>query len=109
MEGEALSALGEVGAKGSLRYAVQMLTPARILAETYGRDKVRDVMRCDAMLWWCDAMRCGVGERGWVGNGDSTTMELMCVWSIPTRTSASCRRVVVSSSRWSLPFFRCSF
>lgn len=40
VEGEALTALGEVGAKGSLRYAVQMLTPARILAETYGRDKV---------------------------------------------------------------------
>lgn len=41
VEAEALTALGEVGAKGSLRYAVQMLTPARILAETYGREKVR--------------------------------------------------------------------
>ena len=49
MEGEALAALGQVGAQGSLRYAVQMLTPARILAETYGRDKVGE--RASKQLW----------------------------------------------------------
>lgn len=51
MEGEALTALGEVGAKGSLRYAVQMLTPARILAETYGRDKVGDGWGWDGFVF----------------------------------------------------------
>lgn len=55
VEAEALTALGEVGAKGSLRYAVQMLTPARILAETYGRDKVR------GSWWWLGWMD------GWIG------------------------------------------
>jgi RuvB-like protein 1 (pontin 52) len=46
VDGDALAALGAVGAKGSLRYAVQMLTPARILAETYGRDKVGEQGVC---------------------------------------------------------------
>ena len=46
----ALKALGEVGSRTSLRYSVQMLTPARILAETSGRtvinaDDVREVDR----------------------------------------------------------------
>ncbi|CAM9663761.1 unnamed protein product, partial [Laminaria digitata] len=40
VEPEALSALGKIGAKTSLRYAVQMLTPGRILAATSGRTKV---------------------------------------------------------------------
>merc|ERR1712178_161600 len=34
VEDNALAALGDVGSRTSLRYAVQMLTPARILAET---------------------------------------------------------------------------
>eukprot|EP00978_Attheya_sp_CCMP212_P039816 scaffold210929_cov50-Attheya_sp.AAC.2 len=38
----ALKALGEVGTRTSLRYTVQMLTPARILAETCGRTAVSD-------------------------------------------------------------------
>lgn len=37
---EALAALGEVGAKTSLRYSVQMLTPARIIAQTSGREVI---------------------------------------------------------------------
>merc|ERR1711967_195358 len=40
MEEEALTALGEIGARTSLRYAVQALTPARIIAETSGREIV---------------------------------------------------------------------
>jgi RuvB-like protein 1 (pontin 52) len=40
---EALAAMGEVGARTSLRYAVQLLTPSRIIAETSGRDMVSDV------------------------------------------------------------------
>jgi len=38
----ALKALGEVGTRTSLRYTVQMLTPARILAETCGRTAISD-------------------------------------------------------------------
>jgi len=37
---EALSALGEIGARTSLRYAVQLLTPCRIMAETQGRSEI---------------------------------------------------------------------
>lgn len=40
---EALVALGEVGARTSLRYSVQMLTPAKIIAETSGRDFITGV------------------------------------------------------------------
>ena len=35
---EALAVLGEIGARTSLRYAVQALTPARIIAQTSGRE-----------------------------------------------------------------------
>ena len=34
---------GEIGARTSLRYAVQMLTPARIIAQTSGRDEILGV------------------------------------------------------------------
>jgi len=40
---EALVAMGEIGAKTSLRYAVQLLTPAKIIAETSGREKITDI------------------------------------------------------------------
>ena len=40
IDDEALAALGEIGIRTSLRYAVQMLTPSRILAETNGRDTI---------------------------------------------------------------------
>jgi RuvB-like protein 1 (pontin 52) len=40
---EALAAMGEIGARTSLRYAVQLLTPSRIIAETSGRELVSDV------------------------------------------------------------------
>jgi RuvB-like protein 1 (pontin 52) len=41
LEREALELMGEIGSRASLRYAVQMLTPARILAETTGRTKIQ--------------------------------------------------------------------
>ncbi|EWM20278.1 hypothetical protein NSK_007160 [Nannochloropsis salina CCMP1776] len=52
VEAEALAAMGEIGARSSLRYAVQMLTPARILAETFGREKVEagDVREVDILF-----------------------------------------------------------
>ncbi|KAL9184510.1 hypothetical protein ACHAXT_012480 [Thalassiosira profunda] len=48
VEESALRLLSDIGARTSLRYAVQMLTPARIVAETAGRtaiteDDVKDV------------------------------------------------------------------
>ncbi|KAJ1459837.1 TIP49 C-terminus-domain-containing protein [Pelagophyceae sp. CCMP2097] len=50
---DALAALGEIGARTSLRYAVQMLTPARILAETAGRSiiEVADVEEVDELFF----------------------------------------------------------
>eukprot|EP00568_Trieres_chinensis_P003563 CAMPEP_0183304062 /NCGR_PEP_ID=MMETSP0160_2-20130417/9283_1 /TAXON_ID=2839 ORGANISM="Odontella Sinensis, Strain Grunow 1884" /NCGR_SAMPLE_ID=MMETSP0160_2 /ASSEMBLY_ACC=CAM_ASM_000250 /LENGTH=455 /DNA_ID=CAMNT_0025467049 /DNA_START=68 /DNA_END=1435 /DNA_ORIENTATION=+ len=53
VEDSALKALGEVGARTSLRYSVQMLTPARILAETTGRTKIneRDVREVDELFF----------------------------------------------------------
>ncbi|CAN0450222.1 unnamed protein product, partial [Ectocarpus sp. 12 AP-2014] len=52
VEPEALTALGKIGAKTSLRYAVQMLTPGRILAETSGRKKINtgDVEEVDGLF-----------------------------------------------------------
>ena len=52
IDDEALAALGEVGARTSLRYSVQMLTPARILADTAGRtlitiDDVEEIDRSE--------------------------------------------------------------
>ncbi|GAB9473058.1 hypothetical protein Gpo141_00010220 [Globisporangium polare] len=40
LEDDATVRLGEIGAQTSLRYSVQLLTPARILAETQGRSRV---------------------------------------------------------------------
>ncbi|CAK4081278.1 unnamed protein product [Aphanomyces euteiches] len=37
---EALTRMGEIGSQTSLRYAVQLLTPARIMAETQGRSDI---------------------------------------------------------------------
>lgn len=39
---EALCKLGEIGSATSLRYAVQLMVPAKILSETYGKDEVSD-------------------------------------------------------------------
>merc|ERR1712005_6878 len=49
---EALTELGEIGARTSLRYVVQMLTPAKILAETAGREMINagDVEDVDALF-----------------------------------------------------------
>jgi RuvB-like protein 1 len=40
IEEDALAHLAAIGSKTSLRYAVQLITPANILAETDGRDKI---------------------------------------------------------------------
>jgi len=50
---DALVAMGEVGAKTSLRYAVQLLTPARIIAQTSGRECITavDVEEIDELFY----------------------------------------------------------
>ncbi|CAN0067348.1 unnamed protein product, partial [Ectocarpus fasciculatus] len=50
---DAVVMLGEVGARTSLRYSVQMLTPARIIAETCGRQTVTasDVEEVDELFF----------------------------------------------------------
>ena len=51
VEEEALAALGDIGSKTSLRYAVQLLTPARILAST---EVSSSVVRGDTEVQHCD-------------------------------------------------------
>lgn len=41
LQDEALAELGSIGARTSLRYCTQLLAPARILAETYGRKVIQ--------------------------------------------------------------------
>lgn len=52
-EEDAVVMLGEVGARTSLRYSVQMLTPARIIAETCGRETITasDVEEVDELFF----------------------------------------------------------
>lgn len=52
LEDEAEEELSLVGKRTSLRYAIQMLTPANIVARTNGRDKIAkaDVEECDALF-----------------------------------------------------------
>ena len=53
LDESALQLMGEIGSRTSLRYAVQMLTPARILGETTGRTKIHndDVMEVDKLFF----------------------------------------------------------
>mmetsp|Transcript_26123 Transcript_26123/g.40083 ORF Transcript_26123/g.40083 Transcript_26123/m.40083 type:complete len:456 (-) Transcript_26123:21-1388(-) len=52
IEEDALALLGEIGSRTSLRYTVQMLTPARIMAETTGRTKItqEDIRQVDKLF-----------------------------------------------------------
>lgn len=40
LEDDALAELGKIGAKTSLRYVVQLMTPSKILADSQGKTKV---------------------------------------------------------------------
>jgi len=53
MEQEAVELLGEIGQNTSLRYVVQLMTPAAILAKTSGREEVtrEDVEEVDQMFY----------------------------------------------------------
>merc|ERR1712224_669808 len=50
---EALANLGEIGSRTSLRYAVQMLAPSKILAETNGRTSIHlsDIAEVDDLFF----------------------------------------------------------
>merc|ERR1712093_942672 len=53
MEQEAIELLGEIGQNTSLRYVVQLMTPASVLAKTNGRDKVtrEDIEEIDQLFY----------------------------------------------------------
>jgi len=53
IEEEALVTLGEIGANTSLRYVVQLLTPASILAKTSGRESItrEDIEEIDSLFY----------------------------------------------------------
>ena len=50
---DALVMLGEIGSRTSLRYAVQLLTPSRIIAGTQGRENITvdDVREIDSLFY----------------------------------------------------------
>lgn len=50
---DAIAKLGDIGLRTSLRYAVQLLTPARIMATTQGREKITadDVDEVDGLFY----------------------------------------------------------
>jgi len=53
MEQEAIELLGEIGQNTSLRYVVQLMTPAAVLAKTNGRDNVtrEDIEEIDQLFY----------------------------------------------------------
>jgi len=53
VEEEAYAYLGEIGVRSTLRYAVQLLTPAKVVVNTNGRDSVtkEDVEEIDALFY----------------------------------------------------------
>jgi len=66
LEADAVSELSEVGARTSLRYAVQMMTPARIMAQTQGREEVNagDVEEVDSLFFDAKASARLLAEQG---------------------------------------------
>ena len=53
LEDDAYALLGEIGVRSTLRYAVQLLTPSRVLASTTGREKITkaDVEEIDGLFY----------------------------------------------------------
>jgi len=66
VEDEAIAKLGEVGLRTSLRYGVQLITPARILASTMGRDRItaEDVDSVDSLFYDAKASAKVLAEQG---------------------------------------------
>jgi RuvB-like protein 1 (pontin 52) len=53
LDDESLAELGKIGAKTSLRYVVQLLTPSKILADSQGKSKVTkgDVLEIHSLFF----------------------------------------------------------
>jgi RuvB-like protein 1 (pontin 52) len=53
LEEEALAELGKIGAKTSLRYIVQLLTPSKILSDSLGKSKVQksDILEINSLFF----------------------------------------------------------
>merc|ERR1712070_65271 len=53
VEEEAFAYLGEIGVRSTLRYAVQLLTPAKVLINTSGRDSIGkdDIEEIDSLFY----------------------------------------------------------
>jgi len=66
LDEEALVNLGEIGARTTLRYSVQMLTPAKMLAVTQGRDIINadDVEEIDELFYDAKASAKILAENG---------------------------------------------
>jgi RuvB-like protein 1 (pontin 52) len=66
LDDDALAKLGDVGVRASLRYAVQLLTPARILAGTQGREGITaaDVEEIDHLFYDAKASAKMLMEHG---------------------------------------------
>jgi len=50
---EAYALLGEIGVRSTLRYAVQLLTPAKVIVQTNGRDEIgkEDIEEIDSLFY----------------------------------------------------------
>ena len=50
---EAYALLGEIGVRSTLRYAVQLLTPAKVVVKTNGREEVGkdDIEEIDSLFY----------------------------------------------------------
>ena len=53
VEEEAFAFLGEIGVRSTLRYAVQLLTPAKVLVQTNGKEVItkEDVEEIDGLFY----------------------------------------------------------
>jgi len=53
VEEEAFAYLGEIGVRSTLRYAVQLLTPAKVLVTTSGREAItkEDIEEIDGLFY----------------------------------------------------------
>jgi len=63
---EAIGVLAEIGVRSSLRYAVQLLTPSRIMANTQGRDAIEpgDAEEIDELFYDAKASARLLAEQG---------------------------------------------
>lgn len=53
LDEEAYAYLGEIGVRSTLRYAVQLLTPARVVVNTSGREGIskEDIEEIDSLFY----------------------------------------------------------